>query len=73
MKTTISQVREMSDSIFIKEVFQDEEFVLLRDQFGNTFDTLHDAIDFVRESEMSNVGLATFRQAILNNSEWDNL
>jgi hypothetical protein len=73
MKTTISQVIEMRESIFIKEVFQNEEFVLLRDQFGNTFEEIHEAIEFVRESGMSNVGLATFEQAKVNNSEWDNL
>ena len=51
------------------------DWEILTDKDGNTFDRLTEAIEFIR-TETSNewgIGLSTFKGAMTDNAEWDNL
>jgi len=72
---TVNNVQNLVNSIFIRLNFKGDWFVLT-DVNGATFNSLDEAIDFVRSNNLlrsNQVELSHFNQAMMGNSQWDNL
>jgi hypothetical protein len=69
----INLVNELSNAVFVRFGFNDD-FKVLLDQEGKTFEFVSDAVPFVREHHSDqHVELADFRTALSGDSNWDNL
>lgn len=71
---TAKQVSMLSNSIFFRLNFEGE-WKVLTDFNGDTFETMIEAKTFVRENLGKNnyVELSLLEQALMNNSQWDNV
>jgi hypothetical protein len=71
---TAKQVSMLSNSIFFRLNFEGE-WKVLTDFNGDTFETMIEAKTFVRENLGKNnyVELSSLEQALMNNSQWDNV
>lgn len=71
---TAKQVSMLSNSIFFRLNFEGE-WKVLTDFNGDTFETMIEAKTFVRENLSKNnyVELSSLEQALMNNSQWDNV
>ena len=70
---TAKQVLQLSNSIFFRLNFEGD-WNVLTDFNGNTFEFISEAKKFVREHLSDrHVELATFKQALIGNGEWDNV
>lgn len=71
---TAKQVLMLSNSIFFRLNFEGE-WKVLTDFNGDTFETMIEAKTFVRENLGKNnyVELSSLEQALMNNSQWDNV
>ena len=69
---TAQELHQLTESIFITTDFLN--FHILRNEIGETFTNLTEAIDWIRERNFEkNIGLSRFEQAQKGNAEWDNL
>ncbi len=72
---TVNNVQNLVNSIFIRLNFKGDWFVLT-DVNGATFNSLDEAIDFVRANSLlkgNHVELSHFNQAMAGNGQWDNV
>ena len=74
LNLTAEQVSTLHNSIFFKLGYSNEnEWKVLMDFDGNTFEFISDAIYFVRvHLKGETVQLSSLSQALQNNSQWDN-
>lgn len=74
LNLTAKQVSTLHNSIFFKLGCSNEnEWKVLMDFDGNTFEFISDAIYFVRvHLKGETVQLSSLSQALQNNSQWDN-
>lgn len=72
---TLSEVVKLvslSDCIFVRDLFSNDEWKLLKSEDGETFTYMSDAIRYVRANGIKYVQLSSFQQALMDNAEWDN-
>ena len=81
MKITItftSALLNNFENLIFKTAIQDDwqkKWELLLDKEGNPFDDIDEAINFIRTETENDwgIGLSTFKQAKMENAQWDNL
>jgi hypothetical protein len=74
-QVTANNVQNLVNSVFIRLNLKGDWFVLT-DVNGATFNSLDEAIDFVRANNLlsgNQIELSHFNQAMLGNAQWDNL
>lgn len=72
----LTDVQKLQDAVFIKSFDQPElGWILLTNNLGESFSSLEfsNAIEMVRSNDLGRVGLSNFKQASMDNAEWDNL
>jgi len=75
---TIEEVKGLTNCIWIRSIDGESEFSILKDHLGNLFYDIDDAIYYVRlmakqSDDFKMVGLATYKQACMDNCQWDSL